>query len=300
MNTHYTAIHSSYQHYLEVLGFSVTIVRGFTSGVGDFFLWLQAHNYPHIHHITPQIIHQYFDYLQTRPCKNKPGGLGIAQLNAYFLAIDKLLEFLHQHGATTPAPLNYRLPKDHAARHHHLVPFTQQEIKTLQAQIPDSFPHLPQLRRAARHAELKLVFVLFYACGLRYAEGFKLTLQEVDFSRRTLLVKQGKNYKDRLIPMSEGVYKGLQEYVFNFRHLQKVHHHRLFLQSSKTLGCSLKTLQQLTQDPQIQVKKLSFHPLRHSIATHLLENGMRLENIAKFLGHSSLNSTQIYTHIINR
>jgi integrase/recombinase XerD len=56
----------------------------------------------------------------------------------------------------------------------------------------------------------------------------------------------------------------------------------------------------LCPDESIQNKRLYFHILRHSIAGHLLQNGMTVENIARFLGHNSLKSTQIYTHIINR
>jgi integrase/recombinase XerD len=62
----------------------------------------------------------------------------------------------------------------------------------------------------------------------------------------------------------------------------------------------LKYLHSLCPDESIQSKRPTFHVLRHSIATHLLQNGMTIENIARFLGHNSLSSTQIYTHIINR
>jgi integrase/recombinase XerD len=61
----------------------------------------------------------------------------------------------------------------------------------------------------------------------------------------------------------------------------------------------LKDLQKICTDENMRKKRITTHILRHSIATHLLQNGMNIENIALFLGHSSLVSTQIYTHIVN-
>lgn len=60
----------------------------------------------------------------------------------------------------------------------------------------------------------------------------------------------------------------------------------------------LNTLIQLTRNAELQQKEIHLHTLRHSIATHLLQNGMKLERIKEFLGHSSLESTQIYTHFL--
>jgi integrase/recombinase XerD len=129
-------------------------------------------------------------------------------------------------------------------------------------------------------------------------EGANLTFQNVDFDRRTVFVEQGKNYKDRVIPMSTGVYNTLQDYIYNFRSHLKLPHARLFLASKGELNKMLKHLQNVSKDQQIMQKRLSLHVLRHSIATHLLQNGMSIENIGLFLGHSSLESTQIYTHLI--
>jgi len=158
---------------------------------------------------------------------------------------------------------------------------------------------LPFERRQAAHYELKLVFALFYGCGLRRSEGYKLQIQDINFDQKTVFVEQGKNYKDRIIPMSEGVYRELQDYVYNYRTRLKLNHSRLFDYDIQTQILRLRHLQNICQDEQIKEKRITLHILRHSIATHLLQNGMSIENIALFLGHSSLESTQIYTHLIN-
>jgi integrase/recombinase XerD len=68
--------------------------------------------------------------------------------------------------------------------------------------------------------------------------------------------------------------------------------------NAQSMAIRLKLLQQRTDDLQLQEKNVRLHVLRHSIATHLLQNGMPLEKISKFLGHNSLESTQVYTHLI--
>jgi integrase/recombinase XerD len=153
--------------------------------------------------------------------------------------------------------------------------------------------------RERKQQQMRLVFALFYGCGLRLSEGINLTVQDVDFDRKTVFVRQGKYYKDRIVPMSAGVFKILENYVYNFRKTQNAKHNRLFINAKAVLRRGLAELQQATCNPQRQAKRLTLHILRHSIATHLLQNGVSIENIALFLGHGSLVSTQIYTHILS-
>jgi len=98
--------------------------------------------------------------------------------------------------------------------------------------------------------------------------------------------------------MSNNVCDILKDYIYNFRHRLKLNHNRLFITSMQSMRLKLRQLQKSCDNEAIRTKNLTLHGLRHSIATHLLQNGMSLENIALFLGHSSLDSTQIYTHLI--
>ena len=225
--------------------------------------------------------------------------LSVAYLNKSFYAIDKLLEFLHQYGvANAPIPANRRLEVDKQAQINKIETLTQQEIKTLYNCIPDTYQNRRFAERQVRQAELKAIFAVFYGCGLRRSEGWKLRIQDIDFDKKTVFVEQGKNYKDRIIPMNDNVCATLKDYVYNYRPQLKLKHNRLFNCDKSVLGLKLKTLQDACDDEAIKAKRISLHVLRHSIATHLLQNGMSIENIALFLGHSSLDTTQIYTHLI--
>lgn len=301
MTDHYKAIHKEYIHWVKVLGYSEATQGICRKGITFFFAWLPTQNVYHITKLEHKHIESYFEYLETRPNKhNGKTALSKNYLNKQFDAVDKLLQFLHQNGFTkTLFPTNYRFKKTKEERIYDVVPFTQTEIKTLVSTIGKSAEHLPFRQRERREQQLKLAFALFYACGLRRSEGFAVTIGNIDFERKILFVEQGKYYKDRIIPLSENTYKVLQDYIYNFRALQKVKHQRLFINPEPTLIYWLRELQKSCTDEAVRKKRLSLHVLRHSIATHLLENGMNIENIALFLGHDSIATTQIYTHLLS-
>jgi len=300
-NKSFTEIHKEYVFWLDTLGFSKSIIRKYGDRVKEFLNWLNTQNITAINLLNQKQITTFFKHQETRKNKKYTGTLSALYLNDYFRAIDKLLEFLHQIGAKNiPTPTNYRIVIDKDERVRKIAPFTIEEIKILQATIKDTYPNYTHKNRELKHYQLQLIFALYYGCGLRLSEGYNLTAKDVNFSKRTIFIRQGKNYKDRIVPINESVYNTLQDYIYNFRNLIKCNHNRLFVQFSSTLLRDLYHLHSQCKNEKIQEKRLHFHILRHSIATHLLEAGMQIENIARFLGHSSLNSTQIYTHIINR
>ncbi len=302
MNTHFTNLHKEYIFWLDTLNFNYTTSKRWGARLIDFFQWLESKNITSIKQIKQHHLIEFLEYQQNRPYKkNKSKIISLSYINHYGLVIDKFCEFLNQMGATTNiTPTNYRIPPNGIKRINKIQPFSIKEIKILQSKINDVYPHFDYEHRLLKINQLNLVFALYYGCGLRISEGEKLTRKEIDFNRKTVFVQQGKGYKDRIVPMSKGVYKALQDYIYNFRNQIKTNHSRLFLQKTETIRGDLKHLQDICDNEQIKSKRLYFHILRHSIATHLLQKGMDIENIAKFLGHSCLESTQIYTHIINR
>jgi len=300
MNTNFKEINEKYTAWLDVLGFSNSLIYDYNYRIRDFFEWLETQNIEQITTVKQNHITSYFEYLENRPNKRRKGHLlSVSHLNHNFIAVDKLLEFLHSQGMqSAPVPTNYRMRVDKNERIRKIEILTKEEIKTLFGAIEKSYLNLDFIPREQNHFQLKLIFALGYGCGLRLSECLKIRFENIDFERKTVFVEKGKNYKDRIIPMSSGVYSGLQDYIYNFRNNLKLPHNRLFLKSKNDLSKMLKTLQNVCDDQAIKQKRLSMHVLRHSIATHLLQNGMSIENISQFLGHSSLESTQVYTHLI--
>ncbi|MBL4708046.1 MAG: tyrosine-type recombinase/integrase [Flavobacteriales bacterium] len=293
------AIVTEYKTWLDTLGFCQESVYEYPLRIKEFFRWLNENGISKITNLNQKHITQYHKHLESRENQKRKGLLSNTHLNRNFIAVDKLLEFLNQmEMKNVPTPTNYRLKIDKDERAEKVTVLTSEQIKTLINNIKKTYPtHLSYRDREAKHYQLKLIFALYYGCGLRRSEGYNLRIDDIDFERKEVFVVKGKNYKDRLVPMSEGAYRDLQDYIYNFRSQLKLKHNRLFIHTS---GCLLRSLYRLQETAAIQPeKKLTLHSLRHSIATHLLQNGMDIENISLFLGHSSLETTQIYTHIVD-
>jgi len=301
MNESYKAITDEFVVWLDTLGYSNSLKRDCKYMIQYFFEWLENRQIQSIKQLTDRHIRDYQSHLETRRNRRYKGRLlSVRYINRSCDAIDKMLEFLHQYGVENlPTPAKCRMKID---KNERVLPFdilTQQEVKTLINSIPDTYPYFCFAQRNKRQYELKLLFAIYYGCGLRRSEGANLQIKDIDFEKKTVFVQQGKNYKDRIVPMSTGVYNELQDYIYNFRSRLKLNHNRLFLNKDQAIYLRIKHLQKICNDRQIQAKRITLHTLRHSIATHLLQNGMTLENIALFLGHSNLDTTQIYTHLTN-
>lgn len=136
---------------------------------------------------------------------------------------------------------------------------------------------------------------LIYACGLRRSELIHLKPADVDSNRHILIIRQAKGRKDRIVPVSEKLIKLLREYY-------KAHRPQIWLFEGQNCGekYSEKSLENVLKHAVRKVginKPVSLHWLRHSYATHLLENGTDLRYIQELLGHKSSKTTEIYTHV---
>jgi site-specific recombinase XerD len=133
----------------------------------------------------------------------------------------------------------------------------------------------------------RALFELVYSAGLRAQEAVDLRLGDVDFEQEALLVR-GKGGKERAVPLGEEAAFRLRLYLEQGRpHVARGAVDALFL-SSRGRPLETSTLRRLLPNP---------HRLRHAFATHLLEGGADLRTIQELLGHSSLSTTQIYSHV---
>jgi integrase/recombinase XerC len=142
----------------------------------------------------------------------------------------------------------------------------------------------------------KLILELLYGTGMRLSEMIDLQERDIDFYNRTITVL-GKRNKQRVIPINQPLVKLIQEYQ-NFKHSELLGNNYLIV-SEKGLQAYPVMIQRITKKYLSLVTTLakkSPHILRHSYATHLLNNGADLTAIKDLLGHSSLSATQVYTH----
>lgn len=140
----------------------------------------------------------------------------------------------------------------------------------------------------------KTLLSLLYSCGLRIGEALKLSIGDIDLNRRFMHVKSAKGAKDRYVPVPAQMISLLNRYINGYKPAHYV------FEGQKggryTAVSARQVLKRSTEKAGIK-KNVTLHTLRHSHATHLLENGTDLRFIQELLGHSSPKTTMIYTHV---
>ena len=149
----------------------------------------------------------------------------------------------------------------------------------------------------------KILFGLLYGCGLRCVEARSVRLQDLDFDRKALHVVQGKGKKDRYVPLSEHLIRGLKEYIdaeqpdvwlFNGQPMENPKGGGFDSRySQKGVQWAVKSASKKSGI----IKNINVHTLRHTFATHLLEDGMDIMTLKELLGHQRIETTLIYLHI---
>jgi integrase/recombinase XerD len=141
---------------------------------------------------------------------------------------------------------------------------------------------------------------LIYGSGLRVSELLGIKLKDIHM-QQSYVVVTGKGSKERIVPISDMALIAIRNYLVNSRDLLiKEKTDYLFLNSQGQALSRVgffKNLKKLAIDAKLDPDKVSPHTLRHSFATHLLENGMDLRSLQNLLGHEDISTTQIYTHI---
>lgn len=141
----------------------------------------------------------------------------------------------------------------------------------------------------------KVMLCMIYSCGLRCSELIGLKPADIQSDRHVVVIRQAKGKKDRIVPLSVNILEMLRQYYAGYK--PKVW---LFEATQPGQPYSAKSLQHILKEAvrkaEIQ-KPVTLHWLRHSYATHLLENGTDLRYIQEILGHNSSKTTEIYTHV---
>lgn len=281
-----------FREWLGVLGYAETSVYGMPNHIREFLAYLEQQALLDIKAITPEIVDDYFDTLRHRINTRRGGGLSNSYLNKHLQALKRFSTYLREteQGGfliEVRTAKSERIIKDVLTVKDVLLLFKATEDDPL------------GLRDRA-------LLSIYYGCGLRRTEGIQLDMDDVMFKRQLLYIRKGKGYTERYVPIKGNMIHYLADYINNGRTAllkEERQSEALLLNirgkriSGQSMFLRLKRLQQLTGDTKLMQKDIGLHSLRHSIATHLLMQGMKLERIAQFLGHRSIESTQIYAHI---
>ena len=155
--------------------------------------------------------------------------------------------------------------------------------------------------KSAQLLKHKLLIGLLYGCGLRCQEVRNLELKHIDFHRKLIHIVQSKGNKDRYVPLSEHLIRGIKKYI-------SAQHPKTYLfegsgnpegkgfdgrYSQRGVQWAVKTVAKQAG----VLKEVHTHMLRHTYATHLLEDGVNILTVQKLMGHANIDSTMIYLHV---
>jgi len=151
-----------------------------------------------------------------------------------------------------------------------------------------------RLINSAKTTKSRLILQMLYSSGLRVSELVNLRKQDLDFNENTGWVRAGKGKKDRMFILSKKLSKKLEKYIKKHENWQWIF--------SENKPLTTRNIQKIVQKAAFFAninKHVHPHTLRHSFATHLLDAGTDLRRIQTALGHQSISTTQLYTHISN-
>ena len=252
-----------FKAYLEFRGYSQGTIKQY---LNDVRLFVKITNSMPWEADSKTILFFLLDLKRKRSYKSSTLYRKICSLKTFY-------EFLKRIGLTNENPIdNIERPKLRKRLPQFL---TEEEVEKL-IMVADNFRN-------------KLIVRLLYTTGLRVSELVNLNWEDIDFKNKEILVRSGKGGKGRIVLVDETTLKMLLKY----KEMTGKNRGSIFDLSVRTVQHIIKELRERAK----LTKKVTPHVLRHTFATHLLEAGADIRAIQELLGHSSLSTTQIYTHV---
>ncbi len=298
-------LEQDFLNWLQTLGYSPATITTRARNIKEFLLYLERCNISSIEQINNNKLKKYVSYLKQRENKLFGSGLMNSSINVGISTVNKFFEYLWQSKKmiNVPDKLEY-LEEIYKARN-------VLTIKEINALYETTFIHIWFTGKQTKQQQESIqqrdraMFGIYYGCGLRRSEGINLNVSDILMERKLIFVRKGKGCKERYVPLTAGNLQYITEYLQDGRKIllsksgKETEYFFINQYGEPCCDQSLSNrLKRLDKRAGIN-KKPTLHTLRHSIATHLLQQGMDIEMIQQFLGHASLESTQIYTHITN-
>jgi len=282
---------SDYICWMEFRGWSHRTIENYTINIKQLINFIRREtDVQCLDEINPRIIHQYQHFLYHLNLKSDKY-LSISSQHTKLVCIRSFFKYLYLIHHIHIDPSLIQLPVKGQNLPKNIL--SECQIETI-LQQPDLKSHLGVRNRA--------ILELFYASGIRNSELRNLTVYDINLSQMQLMVRKGKNGKDRIVPIGEITAKYIDDYLSNVRSI-------LCSTYSTNILFLSKSGRKITKANLIWIvahnaKKAGIgsfitpHTFRHSCATHMLQRGADIRYIQELLGHASVATTQIYTRVL--
>lgn len=282
----YRLLEKGLEGWLRTLGYAESTVYNTPAQVRSFLYFLEQQQITELSQVDAGDIDHYFEFLSHRRNYRRGGSLSANYLVSHLNALKRFCRYLRE---TRRQNLEIGLSPAKPAVSHKTI-LAKQEIKALYDVTDDTITGVRD----------RAMLGIYYGCGLRRSEGIALDINDINTDKKLLYVRRAKNYRERYVPYGDGVKHDLNSWLSVRDEYLRYDGGQAFLLSQRGQRISgnalIKRIKVLSDRVGLD-KEIGLHTLRHSIATHLLHQGMSLENVSRFLGHRSLENTQIYTHL---
>lgn len=281
-------LHADFTQMVLAKGLSRGKDNNYPNFVREFFYFIESKGIDSVTKVKAKHVVNYFEYLHERPNQRRDGGLSDAIIRAQLFSLRLLFDHLIDSGILEGSPVH--IPKFIMGSSASRNVVTLAEIRLL--------------FKACGDKRERALLSIAYGCGLRRTEMVMLNKEDVDLTEGILTVRSGKFGKTRTVPLSDFVMNDLREYVIQERPklLEFGDGTKAFFVNNwgnRMQGLAMLTyLKKIiirTKDQKLKQKGITLHCLRHSIATHLLDNGAEMEFVQRMLGHSMIDTTHIYS-----
>lgn len=286
----YERLHRNFVQYIRGLGYSSKNKSGtphFVYHIREFLFFLEQKGVTQIKDVSASEIIGYHHYLKERPNQRRGGGLADTTITGHLLGLRIFFDYLLDMEIVDASPA--RLPKFNLGKGKPRPIITIGEV--------------PLIFNACISKREKALIALAYGCGLRRSEIHALNTTDIVLHKGLLIVRDGKGGKSRTIPLSDTVIRYLKEYV--------IYERPIYFHGGKTSPAFLvnnsgnrmkpddinehaKAIIKRTENNDLIRRGITLHCFRHSITTHLLDNGATIEFVQSFLGHKNMDTSHYY------
>jgi integrase/recombinase XerD len=287
MNLEFTRLTEGFKEWLSIVGYSDDSVASQPRVIEKYFAFMEAGKIKDLDKIKLSDTRNWYETEKQRKSKQTGELLKNSTLNGIIRSLKLFSQFLDE---TSQGTLTIDLPYEPKEIPERDI-LTQEEIKAVYNAADETILGLRD----------RAILSIYYGCGLRSKEGQFLELSDIILDRKLVYVRKGKQYRERYVPFVQQQMTDFILYLKECRpELTTENTKNWFLLNNKgnqtDSSFLLKRIKSLTKAAGIQ-KDIGLHTLRHSIATHLMQSGMKIESISQFLGHKNIDSTQRYTHL---
>jgi len=291
MNVEFTRLTEGFREWLHIVGYSDDTIASQPRVIEKYFLFMATNKIKQLEKINREDTKAWYESEKQRKSNQTGELLKNSTLNGIIRTLKLLSKFLEE---TSRGTLTIDIPYEPQETPEREI-LTKEEIKAIYNATDETILGLRD----------RAILSIYYGCGLRSKEGQFLELSDILLERKLIYVRKGKQYKERYVPFMPYQMTDFKLYLKECRSqlINPGNENNWFLLNNKgnqtKASFLLEKIKKLTKEAGIK-KDIGLHTLRHSIATHLLQSGMKLESISQFLGHKNIQSTQRYTHVANK